>query len=601
MIQVKNLSKFYGEHELFDEVNLTIAPREKIGLIGRNGTGKSTFIRILNGSEVPDDGEVEIPKSLRVQSLEQHLDFTEPSILQQASLALPPEESDQTWQAESVLMGLGFTKEDFSRAPEEFSSGMQVRLRLAQALVSKADLLLLDEPTNYLDILSLRWLERFLKTWKGTFVLVTHDQTFMEKVVSHVVAIHRGKMRKMPGTPQKLMSQIQKEEEIHERTRVKQEKKDAKTKEFIRNFRAGARSAGLVQSRIKSLAKQKVHKKLDKLPQIRFDFRSQPFTGGELIKATNLSFTFEENTPLINKFSIAVRPGERIAIIGPNGKGKSTLLRLLTEELAAKSGKLKHHENLRLGYFGPSQIKALSPQNTILAELMSLPKSKEQKVRSICGALLFTGNSVKKQIGNLSGGEKSRVGLAKLMLSEHNLLILDEPTNHLDMESCRALTTALQDFKGTVIFVSHDERMIRQLATRLVIFDGGEIQVLERTYDRFLELGGWQNEQEHWAKPKLSRPSQSKEDYLKRKETQKELRQAQKEQKKLEKKIEELELQQELNTKELSKAYEQKHMQNMLDYGAAAKRLLEEIDAAYKSLEELMGKEITLKEKLGVN
>lgn len=593
MIRIEHLSKHFGEHDLFEDVSLSIGPKEKIGLIGRNGSGKSTFLRVILGEESYDEGHIEIPKHYRIQSLEQHLDFTEPTILKQVCQALPANAYGQEWQAESILMGLGFTKADFERAPEEFSSGMQVRLRLAQALVSEADLLLLDEPTNYLDILSLRWLERFLSGWNGAFILVTHDQTFMEKVVKQVVGIHRGKMRKMTGTPTKLMAQIRREEEVHERSRQKQVKKDAKTKEFISKFRAGARSAGLVQSRIKSLDKQKVHKKLKQLPEIKFEFKADEFQGSQLIRATNICFAYEPSTPIIESFSLAVRPKEKIAIIGPNGKGKSTLLRLLVEELKIQSGKIKLHENLKLGYFGPSQVKALDPDNTILSELMTTTKTKEQQVRTVCGALLFTGTTVKKKIAKLSGGERSRVGLAKIILSECNLLVLDEPTNHLDMESCQALTKALQEFPGTILFVSHDERMISALATRLVVFDSGTLRVLEKSYDSFLASGGWSEEEN--LLPSIWKPaSKNKDEYLNKKENAKRLRVIKKELIKLEMKLAKMEEDQEVNTKLLSQAYVDKHNQNMLDYGDKAMKLSKAIEAGYEEMEKLIEEEADL-------
>jgi ATP-binding cassette, subfamily F, member 3 len=596
MIRVTNLSKHFGGHDLFDGVSLTIGSKERIGLIGRNGSGKSTFLKILLGKETYDEGQIDIPSHIKIQSLEQHLDFTQPHILSQVCLSLPPDAHGQSWKAESILMGLGFTKDDFTRAPEEFSSGMQVRLRLAQALVSEADLLLLDEPTNYLDILSLRWLERFLSGWKGTFILVTHDQTFMEKVVNQVVGIHRGKMRKMQGGAVKLMEQIKREEGVHEKTRLNQEKKDAKTKEFISKFRAGARSAGLVQSRIKSLDKQKSHKKLDKLPEIRFDFKSSVFNGSRLLQATNIDFAYEEDQPIIEKFSLGIRPKERIGIIGPNGKGKSTLLRLLIGDLPVQSGNIKSHDNLRIGYFGPSQIAGLNPRNTILEELIGLPGAKEQQVRSVCGALLFTGDSVKKHISKLSGGEKSRVGLAKLMLEQHNFLVLDEPTNHLDMESCQVLTQSLKDFDGTVVFVSHDEKMISELATRLVIFDGGRIQVMERTYQHFLESGGWA-EEENEGKNLWKPTSSNKQDYLARKARDKKLRMLKSAQQRLEKKLAKMEAEQEEIGVLLGQAYAEKNQQNMLDYGAKAKELMNAINDGYKELEKMMEEEEAMKKE----
>ena len=210
MLIISGLTKFYGNQNLFKDVDLNIGPKEKIGLIGRNGTGKTTFLKILLGEESPKEGEVKMPNGYRVRSLEQHLRFSEKTVLAQVSSALPKSSLNEDWKAKSILMGLGFSIDDFDRHPSEFSSGFQVRIRLAEVLVSESDLLLLDEPTNYLDILSLRWLERFLKSWKGSFILVTHDQHFMDLVVSHTIIIHRGDMRKMKGGPMKLMQHIKK-------------------------------------------------------------------------------------------------------------------------------------------------------------------------------------------------------------------------------------------------------------------------------------------------------------------------------------------------------------------------------------------------------
>ncbi|MBT7484599.1 ABC-F family ATP-binding cassette domain-containing protein, partial [Candidatus Peregrinibacteria bacterium] len=344
-----------------------------------------------------------------------------------------------------------------------------------------------------------------------------------------------------------------------------------------------------VQSRIKSLDKQKIHKKLAKLPEINFHFKSEVFNGSHLLRATNISYAYEEGNPVIEKFSLAVRPQDRIAIIGPNGKGKSTLLRLLVNDLVIQAGNLKSHDNLKIGYFGVSHINSLDPRNTIFAELMALPDSKEQLVRRVCGSLLFTGESVKKQISKLSGGEKSRVGLAKLILSKNNLLVLDEPTNHLDMESCLALTEALEEFPGTVIFVSHDEAMIGKLATRLVVFDGGQVKVIERGYDYFLENIGWVEEEIDVSFKKEG--STNKEIYLEKKEKSKQLRLAQKKLAKLEKSLLKMEAEQEENTLLLSQAYTEKNNADMRNYGAKAKDLHKNIETSYKELERLLEEE----------
>lgn len=592
MIQINGLNKSYGSQILFQDVSLTIGDQEKIGLVGRNGSGKSTFLRMLLDR---DDDAIVFPEHFTISSLEQHLDFEHDTLLKQVCASLPAYAMHDDWRAQSLLMGLGFQQEDFEKAPGEFSSGFQIRIRLAEALISEPHLLLLDEPTNYLDILSLRWLEGFLQQWKGAFVLVTHDRHFMESVVSHTVGIHRGKMRKIEGGPKKLMDQIALEEDVYERTRVAQEKKRKKTEEFISKFRAGARSAGLVQSRIKSLEKQEVKEKLSKIPDIRFHFRSETFHGDALLKASNLSFGYDDKL-LIDGFSLVVNPGERIAIVGRNGKGKSTLLNLLSGHLESQTGKLKGHVNLKQGYFGSESKAALMPSRTILEELRRVEDVKEQELRNLCGSLLFSGDASHKKISQLSGGERSRVCLGKVMLKTSQLLFLDEPTNHLDMESCQALTEALKDFPGAVVFVSHDEDMLEALATRLVVFDAGEISHKHYGYREFLERDGW-SEEESEGIFKFAKPaSDNKVQYLERKEQKKRLRKLQSIQEKLTKKLEELEAQQQENADELAAACEAGDPAEIERLGKEAKRLSDAIQETLTSLEEAMDEEASLQE-----
>ncbi|MGE3341234.1 MAG: ABC-F family ATP-binding cassette domain-containing protein [Candidatus Altimarinota bacterium] len=589
MIRITDLNKFYGNNVLFSDVSLTIDAKEKIGLIGRNGSGKSTFLKLLQHPE-DADGAIQTSTNLIISSLEQDLNFEQPTLHQQACSALSGHNIGQDWKAESILMGLGFRQEDFQKAPKDFSSGFQIRIRLAEALIKEPHLLLLDEPTNYLDILTLRWLSRFLKTWQNAFLLVTHDRHFMEEVVTHTVAIHRGKMRKMKGGPRKLMDQIFLEEEVYERTRVKQEKKKEKTEEFIRKFRAKARSAGMVQSRIKALEKQDIGEKLEKLPEIRFHFQSDPFHGDSLLKAHNLNFSYPDGPRIIRDFSLTTTAGDRIAIIGRNGKGKSTLLKLLSEQLTPQSGKLKTHPELKKGSFGSDSKDNLHPNHTILEELRKVGDVKEQEVRDLCGALLFPGDDSKKEISKLSGGEKSRVCLGKVILKKTHLLFLDEPTNHLDMESCDALIEALKKYKGTVIFVSHDEDMLSRLANRLIVFDRGEISVKEQGYEEFLQTEGW-SEEEDEAYFLFKRPSDNKKRYEERKEQQKRLRWVTKRQGELSERLEHLEQGQRKTSLELHEACEQKDPDAIRDLGIKAKFLAEEVEDLYRELEALIEEE----------
>lgn len=584
MLSISGLTKFYGHQTLFSDVDLNIGPKEKIGLIGRNGTGKSTFLKILLGEEAAQEGTVEMPSGYRVKALEQHLRFTEKTILEQVCKALPPNAVNEHWKAKAILMGLGFDTYDFERPPSEFSSGFQVRVRLAEALVSESDLLLLDEPTNYLDILSLRWLERFLKNWKGAFILVTHDQHFMDLVVSHTVAIHRGHFRKMAGGPIKLLGHIKKDEEIYEKTRKNQEKKRLKEDEFIRKFRAGARSAGLVQSRIKSLAKQEIKEKLEHIPTIKFHFRAIPCKSDSVVQATDLTFGYEKDKPLVKDFSLTTFPGDRIAIIGRNGKGKSTLLRLLYGALTPDSGKVRMPPTLAVSYFGVDSIGQLSPEKTIIEELNGMPGVSEQEVRNLCGALLFRGDDIKKHIRTISGGEKSRVCLGKALLYPSQLLMLDEPTNHLDMESVQALTKALEEYEGTVIFVTHNEAMLSRLANKLVVFDGGTIELREYGYDKFLAKGGWSEEDESAFKASKG-DSEQKKQYLEEKEARRQERLQRKQLENLEKEITKLEKKKEKIALTLQEACLQKDVEVIREKGIELKQIEDLIDSKFDEME----------------
>ncbi|MBN2087274.1 ATP-binding cassette domain-containing protein [Candidatus Peregrinibacteria bacterium] len=587
MLTILGLTKYYGNQVLFKDVDLNIGYKEKIGLVGRNGSGKSTFLKILLGDESPQEGKIEIPKGYTIRSLEQHLKFQEKTILAQVCSALPKNSFNEDWKAKSILMGLGFSEADFDRSPLEFSSGFQVRIRLAEALVLESDLLLLDEPTNYLDILSLRWLERFLKSWKGAFILVTHDQHFMDLVVTHTVAIHRGQMRKMRGGPIKLLEHIKKDEEIYEKTRQNQEKKREKEDEFIRKFRAGARSAGLVQSRIKSLAKQEVKEKLDNIPTIKFQFRSIPCKSDSVVQATDVSFGYSKDATLIKNFSLTTFPGDRIAIIGRNGKGKSTLLRLLHQTLEPDSGKVRMPPTLAVGYFGVDSIKALRPEKSIIEELNCVPGIPEQEVRNLCGALLFRGDDIKKRISTISGGEKSRVCLGKTLLSPSQLLMLDEPTNHLDMESVQALSEAIEKYQGTVIFVTHNEAMLSRLATRLVLFDNNEIRVLEYGYDKFLSKDGWSEEDESAFKASKG-DSDNKKQYLDEKEHRKQQRLLKNQVESLEKDIDKLEKEKVKLSESLKDVCLKKDVQAIKEHGILLKDIQDKIDSKYVEMEQKM-------------
>ncbi len=495
MLQIQNLKKSFGGEALFEGVNLQMTRGERLGLVGRNGHGKSTLFKIILGAEEHDSGQIVFPKNYKIGHLEQHLKFTQPTILEEGCLGLPADEADDHYKVEAILFGLGFTKDDMDRAPAQFSGGFQIRLNLAKVLVAGPNLLLLDEPTNYLDILSVRWLTQFLKSWKDEMIIISHDREFMDSVTTHTAAIHRKKLKKIPGTTEKLYAQILEEEEIHEKTRVNEQKKREKMEVYINRFRAKASKAAGVQSKIKMMNKLPALNKLDEIESLDFEFRYAPTPAKTVMSAKGLTFGFDGHKPLFENLEFTVGCQERIAIIGKNGKGKSTLLNLLAGEFKPARGTIHKHDATRIGYFGQTNVARLNPKNTIEKEISeSNTDLARTVVRNICGTMMFSGDTAEKPISILSGGEKSRVLLGKILAHPSNLLFLDEPTNHLDMESIDSLVESIRDYPGAVLIVTHSERILRETATKLIVFQSDKVDVFNGDYDDFLAKIGWEEE-----------------------------------------------------------------------------------------------------------
>jgi len=504
MLELNNLKKAYGGQVLFDDASALIEKGERVGLVGLNGHGKSTLFQFILGEAEPDSGEIVLPRHCRVGHLSQHLRFTKPTVLEEACEGLEEHEDGylEIHRAEATLHGLGFSREQFDRPPGSLSGGFQVRLNLAKCLLGDPDLLLLDEPNNYLDIVSLRWLRGFLRGWRNTLILITHDREFMDSVTTHTLAIHRRQLRKFSGGTEKAFAQIEMEEELHEKTRVNEERKFKQEMRFVERFRAKARRASQAQSRLKQIQKRTKLDQLEEIPTLDFSFTSAPFSGKWQVECERLGFAYPGGEPLLDEFDLTVRTGERVGIIGPNGRGKSTLLRLVAGELAPTSGGVKTHVNQRLAYFGQSNVDRLRPGKTVEEEIQSVRIDMTRtEARNICGAMMFEGNLAEKKIDVLSGGERSRVQLGKVLATPANLLLLDEPTNHLDMPSCDALIEAIEQFPGTVLLVTHSEQMLHRLCDRLVVFDGGRVLVHEAGYQDFLDRIGWAEEREDGAAP----------------------------------------------------------------------------------------------------
>lgn len=498
MLKLENISKSFNGKEIFSDINFILNDNEKLGLIGRNGCGKSTLLKIISGELEKDNGNIITSKNYKIGYLQQHLQFKEKTILDEVCSALPEYKQDNFWEVEKILQDIGFLMEDLNRSPDEFSGGWQIRLNLAKLLVAEPDLLLLDEPTNYLDIISIRWLKQFLKEWKKSFILITHDRVFLNDVITHTLIIHRGTSKKITGNVDQMYEQIAIDEENYEKTRLNENKKREQIEKYINRFRYKATLAKQVQSKIKMLDKQEQKEKLDDIQDLEFDFNYKNIiTNKPFIEVANLTFGYEKDNILIKDFNFKVEKGDKICVIGKNGKGKSTLLKLLIGELYQNSGNIDINNKVDIGYFGQMNINRLNLNNTIEEELWEIDKTlPRNKILNIAGTMMFTGDDYKKRLSVLSGGEKSRVLLGKIILKPCNLLLLDEPTNHLDMESCISLMEAINNFAGASVTITHNEDFLNNVANKLIVFDDDKTFVFEGGYQDFLREIGWSNEEE---------------------------------------------------------------------------------------------------------
>lgn len=495
---IEELAKAYAGKPLFSQVSFQLNKRERCSLVGRNGSGKSTLLRIILGFESPDAGSVSRPKHYTLGYLEQHISFSHNTLLAETALALPEAEKSTPYRAESILFGLGFSQGDLEKDPRTFSGGYQLRIQLAKTLLKEPNCLLLDEPTNYLDIVSIKWLEGFLRQWPGEMIVISHDRAFLDSVSTHTMGFHRGKLYRIEGGSQPFYDHILQVEEIHEKTRQKIERQKQQAEDFIRRFGAKATKAKQAQSRKKAIARLPSLEKLASLEGLDFHFSYHPFPGSRLLQTERLTFQYpEQQDSLIQDLSFDIEPGDRIAIVGKNGQGKSTLLRLLAGELTPSQGMVKHAQNLAIGFFGQTNIQKLNPALTVEEEIHQANTALSfTEIRNICGQMLFSGPAAEKKVGILSGGEKSRVLLGKILASSCNLLLLDEPTNHLDIESIEALLEALESFPGSVVIVSHDEEILERIADRLIICRQSKQELFEGNYPYFLEKIGWSEEEE---------------------------------------------------------------------------------------------------------
>jgi ATP-binding cassette subfamily F protein 3 len=494
MLLVNDLAKQFGDQLLFEDLNFSINSGDRLGLVGRNGHGKTTLFKMIAGLESIDEGVIQSPKDYKIGYLSQNIDFQEDTVIKEGCRALPEDESEGRWRVEKVLSGLGFQTSDFERSPSEFSGGYQMRLNLAKTLVAQPDLLMLDEPTNFLDIVAIRWLVLFLKKWPGEILLISHDRIFMDSVVTQVMGIHRRRVLKIPGRTENYYAKILMDEESHEKSRVNFEKKKKLAKEYIDKYRAKARRASQIQSRIKALDRMGSIEKLRRVKDLYFKFNEAPIPPKYCLEARNLKFSYEEEGPLlVEDFSITILNTDRIGIIGKNGKGKTTLMNLLAGRLTPTSGYVRQHPQCQMAHFIQANMAELNNNMTVLEEILASREDGDNALaRRVCGAMMFSGQMALKNISMLSGGEKCRVLLGKLLGQSSNTLLLDEPTHHLDMQSCQAMIDSITDFSGAAVVVTHDEHFLKEVANRLIVFQNEKITLFEGDYETFLKEVGWE-------------------------------------------------------------------------------------------------------------
>lgn len=497
MIQITNLSKAYGAQILFENINFTLSKGNKIGFVGRNGSGKSTLFKIILGEEEADFGEILIPKNYRIGALKQHISFSHSTVRLECASVLHEDEAYDLYKVEKMLFGLGFSLEDLDKDPLSFSGGYQIRMNLVKLLATQPNLLLLDEPTNYLDIVSMRWLQSFLKNFDGEVILITHDRDFMDAVTSHTMGLNRKELKLYSGNTHKFYEKLLEDDERYLKTKANLDKKRAELEDFIVRQRAKASKAVMAQSKAKQLEKMGEMEELEAESNLTFDFNFKSTPAKIVLEAKSLTFGYDEASPLFDNLSFTLHKGKCLAIIGKNGKGKSTLLNTLAGELSLQKGSLAWHPESALAHFGQTNISRLNLKQSVMDEIYDVdPLLGITRVRSICGAMMFSGDHAKKEISVLSGGERARVMLGKIIATPANILLLDEPTNHLDMYSIEALCEAIKRFEGSVILVTHSEMLLRSLADELIIFHHNKAEFFDGSYDDFLEKIGWEEELE---------------------------------------------------------------------------------------------------------
>ncbi len=521
VISINNLTVSFGGFTLFDQVNFHINDDDRIGLVGRNGSGKTTLLKIIAGTSSPSSGVVSKPPQVTIGYLPQEMEYSKStSVIEEAMLAfsyiqelerelseINCEIADRTdyesdeynallvklndhndrlnlyscgnprADAERVLTGLGFKREEFSRKRSELSQGWNMRIELAKVLLGRPDILLLDEPTNHLDIESIRWLESYLFGFQGAILLISHDRRFLDSVTKRTVEILLGRINdyKVPYTK---YLELRRERMEQQRAAFdNQQKLIEKSEEFIERFRYKATKSNQVQSRIKQLDKiERIEIDEEDKSRLFLKFPPAPRSGQVVIKSSNLKVSFGSKSVFSN-VNITIERGEKVALLGKNGEGKTTFMRLVTGDLKPTGGAIEKGHNVSMGYYAQNQEELLDKRDTVFDTLDKAATGDiRTKLRDILGAFLFRGEDIEKRVAVLSGGERSRLAMAKLILKPYNLLVLDEPTNHMDIRSKDILKQALQQYDGTLLLVSHDRDFLDGLADKIYEFKDGSVK-----------------------------------------------------------------------------------------------------------------------------